>query len=166
MYEVEVKRYKVYVNGKECSSLHSEENYQSGGFRWIHRTPDNKIIKLDYSTQYSSGDPLYKQCKAEVELYSVISSADKRYFPKILASGVRGKKKAWWLIEENLQLDPRFRVRREHAKIVRDLKRKYNIGDIYPRAGRSNHNWGVTKRGRIVIYDFGCNAFNCGVDYD
>ena len=161
-YTVHVERYKVYVNGEECPSLHCEENYESGGFRWIHRTPDNKIIKLDFVTQYSGGDPLYKQTKAEIDLYAHIETADRRHFPKILAHGTRGKRKTYWLIEENLNLDKNFRARREHAKIVRDLKKKYRIGDIYPRAGKERHNWGVTKRGRVVIYDFGCNLYNCG----
>ena len=165
-YTVHVERNKIYVNGEICPSLHTEENYESGGFRWIHRTPDNKILKLDFNhnNSYGGPDPLYEQTKAEINLYQHISSADRRHFPKILAHGVRGKGNKSWLIEEYLDLDPHFRARREHAKIVRDLKKKYNIGDIYPRAGKDRHNWGVTKRGRIVIYDFGCNHFNCGDD--
>lgn len=162
-YEVTVSHRNVYVNGVYCHSIHTEKDYHSGGFRWVYRTPDNKILKMDYggNSQYS---PLYlyRQTEAEVKLYKVISSKDRRYFPKIFAHGTRGSRKLTWLIEENLKLDPNFKPNKEQAKIVRQLKNKYLIADIYPRARVSNYNWGATIRGRIVIWDFGCNEFNCG----
>ena len=166
-YTVKVDHRKVYVNGVRCRSLHDiDDDCCSGGFRWIFLTPDDKILKMDFTPSYGDRDPLYRQTEAEVQLYNVISVRDRRHFPKILASGVRGRN-LWWLIEERLKIDGKARLTKAQAALARQLKKKYSIGDIYPRVGKNtNFNWGVTIRGRVVIWDFGCNRFNCGNDYD
>jgi hypothetical protein len=167
-YHVNVIGRKVFVNGEKCEPVSEYEDNQSGGFRWITTTPDGNIIKLDFTPRkYHYGDDdnyLYRQTWAEIQLWNILDSKDKRYFPKILAHGIRGRNLSW-LIEENLKLDRNFYMTKVQTKIVRMLMKKYGISDIWPYVGKKNDNWGVTIRGRVVIFDFGCNKFNdCAYD--
>lgn len=156
-------RDKIFVNGEKCSSIRAHETYQSGGYRWIAKTPDGNILKLDF-TRHTYNE-LYDQTWAEIKLWKDVILKDRRFFPKILAYGKheRNGNRLCWLIEEYLNIRPDYRASRKDAQAIRRIKQKYNISDLSYNAG-SNYNWGATVRGRLVIWDFGANAYNCGID--
>ena len=158
-YNINVIKQRIFVNGEECESVGEMDHY----FRWVAKTPDGNIIKLDRTPKWNNEKYLYRQTWAEIQLWNTIAVRDRRYFPALLAHGTYGRNLSW-LIEENLKIDPNFRAKRTHTQIVRMLQEKYGITDLYVCTGKTDNNWGATVRGRVVIWDFGCNSFNCN-DY-
>lgn len=156
-YEVKVdKNESVFVNDMPTTEIKHHILYTSGGFRLVNLTHDGKIIKLD-----CGGNDSYEiQTESEIKLWNEILSIDKKYFPKIIAHGVykKSKKKISWLIQEKLNLDENFVPTYEDKSIIISLKNKYDIGDLS--LAFYNRNWGRTKRGRLIIWDFGMNKFN------
>lgn len=161
MPHVKVKRGKIYLDGDLCPSMKNTRHFCSGGFRHTAFTPDGKyVIKADFSPQH---DPLYSQTQGEVALWkNEIRSVHRRYFPKLLDSGIhRYYQNLWWIIEEKLDLDPTTKPSNEAFNIVWGLQECYGIWDISVNTSSGgDYNWSLTRRGRIVVYDYGLNHCN------
>lgn len=160
---VTVRYRQIYVDGVKAKSLQSLPHYCSGEFRALGETSDGRIVKADYS----GNKGLARQTWAEIMLWPKIERKDRRYFPKVFEYGTykRRGKIYRWLIEEKLDIDHSYVATKEAAKLIRSLKKKYKIGDVAGAAGKHHYNWGATRRGRIVIWDFGVNSENFGSKY-
>lgn len=98
------------------------------------------------------------QSRMEWAVYPTIAEEHKRYFPKLVTLFQDGNKGVF-LVEERLFL--RYGKVSKHAvNLVRDLQRKYSIGDLivrdWGRRVEERDNWAINgDTNEPVIFDFG-----------
>lgn len=108
------------------------------------------VVKFD-----RSDNTYFEQCKFENYMWTkVIRPKDKKYFSKVIAFDDSNKA----IIHQRIHFDKR-KIKKEHFYLIEDLCEKYSIVDYVSnfddKSKNRMYNWGVSKDGVPVIYDYG-----------
>lgn len=89
------------------------------------------------------------QTQGEIEFFDQLKKKDSKYFPKLIAADL----KRGIVVQSFEHLDDPLGRPRSARKKVKELQKKYRIGDIDP---KSNYNWAMRHGTKDpIIYDIG-----------